>query len=541
MVEEKQALVRFHPQKGCHIRVVWKRGRKANKTDRFSGGLHLSDDSSDDALQHRTTVIVQQVNFVNNHELDQLGEGSAFSLSSDDVPLFWCCHQKLSLADLLTSQAGISGQLADHDSVVLQSLGEILDDLLHEGLHRGDVHNLEGIDVELLVERTDIVGILLLPVLSEDVHHRQAGDVRLSGTGGRTQENVFGRSQGRVAHLRLDAVELFHPLERRVSPFGELLDGDELFGFRDDAAHGWDVNFFVSLLHGSPRRIRQDALLVAHRPRSFHKRQRLEIQLLRVLLFHATIDIHGVDLGWTARALDDIDRVERLGHVLFGLASAAGYVGNVRSSIARPFACGALGMDLLPHSLSFSGGLVIERLLDFVAFLVGLRSLHRNARPDPDTIVQDELDGIEEIEAEQQQQLVLAFSNVHALANVEDFKHLGRQRCSLVGLLNVLGKLALEEVRVNFMNAEDAALFLRRLLLDGIALDQLLLVVFQIILVSSIGLLLVFGFRVGRNVDDHAFVVAPVFAGTTAVGIVVKHNGNAEVVIDLVPALLRLS
>ena len=57
---------------------------------------HLSQCPSDQAFDHGASVIVQEMDLVNDQELDQLSEGDIpRALPSDDVPLFRSCYQHL--------------------------------------------------------------------------------------------------------------------------------------------------------------------------------------------------------------------------------------------------------------------------------------------------------------------------------------------------------------------------------------------------------------------------------------------------------------
>ena len=73
-------------------------------------------------LEHRTTVVVQQVDFIEDHESDELCVGALTALARRDVPLFGRAHDDLRGCDLLLGQLVIASQFVDRDAVRLQTL-----------------------------------------------------------------------------------------------------------------------------------------------------------------------------------------------------------------------------------------------------------------------------------------------------------------------------------------------------------------------------------------------------------------------------------
>eukprot|EP00967_Tisochrysis_lutea_P141464 scaffold259919_cov31-Tisochrysis_lutea.AAC.3 len=80
----------------------------------------------------------------------------------------------------------------------LETLREILDHLLYERLHRRDVHNLEGVEIDRAV------GASVHTNLMQKGQHRHVG---LARAGGCANEHAFGREKCAVVYPRLHAVQ----------------------------------------------------------------------------------------------------------------------------------------------------------------------------------------------------------------------------------------------------------------------------------------------------------------------------------------------
>ena len=92
----------------------------------------------------RTVLIVQQVNFINDHETDKVGIAGVHGLAGDNIPLFWGDHNDLCLGDLLLHHLRIACQLANFDAKGRgETGGKVADHLLYKGFHRGNVYSLE--------------------------------------------------------------------------------------------------------------------------------------------------------------------------------------------------------------------------------------------------------------------------------------------------------------------------------------------------------------------------------------------------------------
>mmetsp|Transcript_43794 Transcript_43794/g.78592 ORF Transcript_43794/g.78592 Transcript_43794/m.78592 type:complete len:219 (-) Transcript_43794:236-892(-) len=108
VIEEEHAFFGIDAQKGGDVGVVGQCGGEAHESDGLRGRFHLSDNACDNALQHGATIVVQQVNLVDNHQLHQLGVRPSLSLARDNVPFFGGRHDHLRFRDLLPRQAGIA-------------------------------------------------------------------------------------------------------------------------------------------------------------------------------------------------------------------------------------------------------------------------------------------------------------------------------------------------------------------------------------------------------------------------------------------------
>ena len=64
VVEVEEALGGVHAQAGGHVLVVGQRGAEADQTHVLLGQLHVADGAGHQGLQHRASVVVQQVDLV---------------------------------------------------------------------------------------------------------------------------------------------------------------------------------------------------------------------------------------------------------------------------------------------------------------------------------------------------------------------------------------------------------------------------------------------------------------------------------------------
>ena len=101
LVEIMESRLWVHTQKSCHVLVVRQSGAESDDADKLRSLLNLTDSTTDDGFEDRTTRVVQQMDFVDDDEFDQVYVSTFTSLSSDDVPLFGSGHNDLCFVDLL--------------------------------------------------------------------------------------------------------------------------------------------------------------------------------------------------------------------------------------------------------------------------------------------------------------------------------------------------------------------------------------------------------------------------------------------------------
>ncbi len=64
VVKIEESLGWIHTKAGCHILIVGQCGTEADEPHVFLGQLHIADGSSNQGLQNRPTVIMQQVDLI---------------------------------------------------------------------------------------------------------------------------------------------------------------------------------------------------------------------------------------------------------------------------------------------------------------------------------------------------------------------------------------------------------------------------------------------------------------------------------------------
>mmetsp|Transcript_117329 Transcript_117329/g.373813 ORF Transcript_117329/g.373813 Transcript_117329/m.373813 type:complete len:463 (+) Transcript_117329:4361-5749(+) len=275
--EVKQALVGLHAQEDGDVLVIRQRGREADQTDVLLGGLDLADGARDDGLQHGAAGVVQQVDLVHDDQAHKLRVGPLVaSLARDDVPLLGRGDDDLCLVDLCLGQIHVATQLADDHAIALQALRETLHNLLHQGLHRRNIHNLETRQVE---------GAVLQPELRHDVQDAQHGTVGLAtASRGADQHVLLVLAERNGIHLALHRVQLRGTREGLAAPGRKLRDLDEILRVDVGSLEGLDVNLLVALLLHAEGAGGQLALLVGHVMAAAREGQRVQVEHVRGLL-----------------------------------------------------------------------------------------------------------------------------------------------------------------------------------------------------------------------------------------------------------------
>lgn len=211
---------------------------------------YLTQSSCHETLNDGATIVMQQVDFIDNQQLHNLGQGHVpCAFPGHHIPLFrgghdhlmaaqrghqcYCKEVKgtgwrryLSAEDFRFGQLHVTRQLSHIDSKGLQAFAEIPHHLSCQRFHRRHVDDLQGRIQhskhrdETAKEDSDLELILLDDplgdVLFDFVHHRQHGDVGLPGSGRGTDQEVLVALVGSLKDDGLNAVEGPHAIERHL-------------------------------------------------------------------------------------------------------------------------------------------------------------------------------------------------------------------------------------------------------------------------------------------------------------------------------------
>ena len=90
-----------------------------------------SDCPTYNSFDHRSSVIVKEVDFIDDYKLYNVQERLIGPLSSDDVPLFWSCNNYLSFSNLLFIQMDVSSQFLDLNVEGIQAFLKVVNDFGH--------------------------------------------------------------------------------------------------------------------------------------------------------------------------------------------------------------------------------------------------------------------------------------------------------------------------------------------------------------------------------------------------------------------------
>ncbi|KJR89206.1 uncharacterized protein SPSK_05806 [Sporothrix schenckii 1099-18] len=217
-VEVEQARLGVDAQEAGDVAVVGQRGRQADEAHGLARLLRLAQRAADNALENRATVVVQQVNLVNDNQAHEVGIRQVGGFARDDIPLLGRRHNDLGLGDLLLGELAVASQLADADAKGLEPLAKVADLLLDEGLERRNVDNLERVEVDL--------ARLRVAVVVDGAQDGQHGHVGLAAARGRADQHVAVVLEGGWVAAGLDAVERLGGAKGAASPGGQVRDGD---------------------------------------------------------------------------------------------------------------------------------------------------------------------------------------------------------------------------------------------------------------------------------------------------------------------------
>mmetsp|Transcript_13222 Transcript_13222/g.28965 ORF Transcript_13222/g.28965 Transcript_13222/m.28965 type:complete len:200 (-) Transcript_13222:398-997(-) len=142
--EEEQSGPRVHVQEGAYVLVVGQGGGQTHDAHQLLRTLHVPVRSRHDGLQHRASLVRQQVHLVDDDQRHHSAQRAVPPLPGDHVVFLGRGYQQVRICDLLLGQLHVSRELLDHQSQGLESLRELRDHLLRQRLHGSDVDGLEG-------------------------------------------------------------------------------------------------------------------------------------------------------------------------------------------------------------------------------------------------------------------------------------------------------------------------------------------------------------------------------------------------------------
>ena len=459
VVEEEHARGRLDAEQLRHVREVGQRRRQAHEPHGVARRLDLADRPRDDRLEDGPAVVVEQVDLVDDDQAHELRVRAVAALARDDVPLLRRRDDDLGRLDLRDRQRLVARQLADLHAVRREALAEVEHDLLHEGLHRRDVDDLERVEVDAAAR----VVLRVLAVRGEAAQHRQHGDVRLAGARRRAEQQVLRRPQRRRQQLGLDRVQRPHAGERGPRPRGQRVDGHERDLRRLRVDRRRHVDLLVALLLRAPRLGRQLAPAVRHLVRAARERERVEVQDARRRARAAAARLgrrrrrrragrRRVVVGARqARALAVVELDAAELRQPDGLAARP--VREVRRAVLRPrlrrprlrerledrrAAAVDVGRHLRAHGLGLG---------------LGLRLLEPRAVEDAAPVREERLDEVEAVVVEQHDEPRLARALVAAVGP-QRRQDVARQQRRRVRVLDERRDAALEPVRVDGVDVE---------------------------------------------------------------------------------------
>eukprot|EP00754_Rhynchopus_humris_P049346 Rhum_TRINITY_DN8342_c0_g1::Rhum_TRINITY_DN8342_c0_g1_i1::g.27448::m.27448 len=199
-VEHEQPGDAVAAEEVADVPVVRQRRGQADESDGALRQLLLAEHARYQHLDDRTSVLVQQVDLVEDDKVRLRHEGLRL-LPRQHVPLLRRRDDQVRLRHLLLRHLLVSGALADHHVVRRKRLREALHHLLREGLHRRHVHHLELVLHQRALRRD---------VLAHLLQHRQERAHRLTRACRRRHKHVLRRVERRLKHLRL------HPRQVRL-------------------------------------------------------------------------------------------------------------------------------------------------------------------------------------------------------------------------------------------------------------------------------------------------------------------------------------
>ena len=96
---KKESALSICSNKPCNIFIIRKSGRKTNYSYRFLSFCRCHHGSCNETFKDQTSYIIQQMNFIDNHDVDNFHH--TICLSSNNIPLFRCRNYNMCLLYLL--------------------------------------------------------------------------------------------------------------------------------------------------------------------------------------------------------------------------------------------------------------------------------------------------------------------------------------------------------------------------------------------------------------------------------------------------------
>jgi hypothetical protein len=220
-VKVEETLLDVDTKEGGDILVVGKGSRETDDTDTVVRLIHLANGTRENRLEHGSTVVVEQVDLVNDDEADEVGVARVGGLAGDDVPLLgvvtmiWvseiCCL--VSCESPVNSATLMSRALKRLVKAATCSC---------KRLHRRNVDDLERVAVD--DTSLGVAGLL------DRAQHGEGSTVCLARTGRRTDEHRLVGLKGNGEDLALNRVEAggVDALPHWPCPAGHGRHGDEL-------------------------------------------------------------------------------------------------------------------------------------------------------------------------------------------------------------------------------------------------------------------------------------------------------------------------
>lgn len=153
---------------------------------------------------------MQQVYFIDNHQLHQIKVSSFTLLTSNDVPFFRRSNDDLRFIYLLSCEMSVSCKFSHLNIILFKSFWKVSNDFWNQRFHWSNIHNLKRLQVNSVVCTPFWVNAL------QDCKHC---DIGLTSTCRSTNKQIFGTSKCSIVQSWLDDVEVSHSFrERFMSP-----------------------------------------------------------------------------------------------------------------------------------------------------------------------------------------------------------------------------------------------------------------------------------------------------------------------------------